>query len=66
MIALFEALNYRQLEHVSRILEPFHVLVGPNATGKMIFCDAVGFLQDLLCFSRIGTLLLPIRRHKNG
>ena len=30
MITLIEALNYRCLRYVSRPLEPFHVLVGPD------------------------------------
>ena len=48
MITLVEALNYRCLRYVSRPLHPFHVLVGPNASGKTTFLDVVGFLQDLL------------------
>ncbi len=48
MITLIEALNYRCLRYVSRPLKPFHVLVGPNASGKATFLDVVGFLQDLV------------------
>lgn len=48
MITLIEALNYRCLRYVSRPLEPFHVLVGPNASGKTTFLDVVGFLRDLV------------------
>ena len=48
MITLIEALNYRCLRYVSRPLEPFHVLVGPNASGKTTFLDVVAFLQDLV------------------
>lgn len=48
MITLIEALNYRCLRYVSRPLEPFQVLVGPNASGKTTFLDVVGFLQDLV------------------
>lgn len=48
MITLIEALNYRCLRYVSRPLGPFHVLVGPNASGKTTFLDVVGFLQDLV------------------
>ena len=29
-------------------LGPFHVLVGPNASGKTTFLDVVGFLRDLV------------------
>ncbi len=48
MITLIEALNYRCLRYVSRPLKPFHVLVGPNASGKTTFLDVVSFLQDLV------------------
>ncbi len=34
MITLIEALNYRCLHHVHQDLGPFHVLVGPIASGK--------------------------------
>ncbi len=48
MITLVEALNYRCLRYVHRPLRPFHVLVGPNASGKTTFLDVIGFLCDLL------------------
>ena len=48
MITLIEALNYRCLRYVSRPLEPFQALVGPNASGKSAFLDVAGFLQDLV------------------
>ena len=48
MITLIEALNYRCLRYVSRSLGPFHVLVGPNASGKTTFLDVVDFLRDLV------------------
>ena len=47
MITLVEALNYRCLRYVQRPLKPFHVLVGPNASGKTTFLDIIGFLRDL-------------------
>lgn len=47
MITLIEALNYRCLRNVSRSLDAFHVLVGPNASGKTTFLDVVGFLRDI-------------------
>lgn len=47
MITLIEALNYRCLRHISRPLDAFHVLVGPNASGKTTFLDVVGFLRDV-------------------
>ena len=48
MITLVEALNYRCLRYVKRRLQPFHVLVGPNASGKTTFMDVIGFLRDLV------------------
>ncbi len=48
MITLVEALNYCCLRYVHRPLKPFHVLVGPNASGKSTFLDAIGFLSDLV------------------
>ena len=56
MITLIEALNYRCLQYVSRPLGPFHVLVGPNASGKTTFLDVVGFLQDLVSEGLDGAL----------
>lgn len=48
MIRLVEALNYRCLRYMRQPLGPFHVLVGPNASGKSTFLDALGFLQRLV------------------
>ena len=48
MITLVEALNYRCLQYVQRPLKPFHILVGPNASGKSTFLDVIGFLSDLV------------------
>jgi predicted ATPase len=48
MITLIEALNYRCLRYVSQPLGPFHVLVGPNASGKTTFLDVVAFLGTLV------------------
>jgi predicted ATPase len=48
MIRLIEALNYRCLRYVRQPLGDFHVLVGPNASGKTTFLDVVAFLGDLL------------------
>ena len=48
MITLIEALNYRCLQYVQRPLKPFHVLVGPNASGKTTFLDVLGLLSDLV------------------
>jgi predicted ATPase len=48
MITLIEALNFRRLRHVSQPMGEFHVLVGPNASGKTTFLDVVAFLGDLV------------------
>jgi predicted ATPase len=48
MIRLIEALNYRCLRYVRQPLQDFHVLVGPNASGKSTFLDVVSFLGDLV------------------
>lgn len=48
MITLIEALNYRCLRYVRQDLGPFHVLVGPNASGKTTFLDVIAFLGRLV------------------
>ncbi|HUY90365.1 MAG TPA: AAA family ATPase [Pirellulales bacterium] len=48
MIQLIEALNFRCLHHVRQPLGPFHVLVGPNASGKSSFLDVLTFLSRLV------------------
>jgi predicted ATPase len=48
MITRIEALNYRCLRYIRQDLGPFHVLVGPNASGKTTFLDVIAFLGRLL------------------
>ena len=48
MIQLIEALHFRCLRYVRQPLESFHVLVGPNASGKTTFLDVIGFLGRLV------------------
>ncbi len=48
MITRVEALGYRCLECVQRPMGPFHVLVGPNASGKTTFLDVLAFLGDVV------------------
>jgi len=48
MIKRIEALNFRCLRYIRQGLDPFNVLVGPNASGKTTFLDVVAFLGDLL------------------
>ena len=48
MISRIEALNSRCLRYIRQPLSPFHVLVGPNASGKTTFLDVVSFLGILV------------------
>ena len=48
MITLIEAKNFRCLRYIRQQLGPFHVLVGPNASGKTTFLDVVAFLGSLV------------------
>ena len=48
MIRRFQALNYRCLRYVDIPLDRYHVLVGPNASGKSTLLDALDFLGDLM------------------
>lgn len=48
MLTLVEAHNFRCLQYVRQPLDAFHVLVGPNASGKTTFLDVVAFLGDLV------------------
>lgn len=48
MIRRFQALNFRCLRYVDLRLDRFHVLIGPNASGKSTFFDAIAFLGDLV------------------
>lgn len=50
MISRIQALNYRCLRYLEQDLQSFHVLVGPNASGKSTFLDVLGFMSDLLFF----------------
>jgi len=48
MITLIEAKNFRCLRYIRQPLGPFHVLVGPNASGKTTFLDVIAFLGQLV------------------
>jgi predicted ATPase len=48
MISLIEVHNYRCLKYIRQHLGGFSVLVGPNASGKTTFLDAIAFLGDML------------------
>jgi predicted ATPase len=57
MIRRIEVLNYRCLRYVSQPLEHFHVLVGPNTSGKSTFLDVVGLIRDFLTTGLDNTIL---------
>lgn len=48
MFTRIQARNYRCLRYVDQHLGPFHVLVGPNASGKSTFLDVIAFLGRLV------------------
>jgi len=48
MIQVIEAKGYRCLRYIRQPLGPFHVLVGPNASGKTTFLDVVAFLGQIV------------------
>ncbi len=48
MICLVEALRYRCIRYIRRDLGNFHILVGPNASGKSTFLDVISFLGDVV------------------
>ena len=41
-------MNYRCLHYVQQPLGPFHILVGPNASGKSTFFDVISFLSQMV------------------
>lgn len=57
MIRRIQALNYRCLRYVDVSLDRFHVLIGPNASGKSTLFDAIAFVGDLV---RDGLLALTL------
>jgi len=48
MIRLIEVLNFRCLRYIRQPLENFHVLVGPNASGKTTFLDVIALLGQIV------------------
>lgn len=48
MFTRIQALNFRSLRYVDQKLSNFHVLVGPNASGKTTFLDIPAFLGTLI------------------
>ncbi|MDP2115550.1 MAG: AAA family ATPase, partial [Bacteroidota bacterium] len=48
MISRIEVSNYRCLKRITQDLHPFHILVGPNASGKTTFLDVITFMSDIV------------------
>ncbi len=48
MIQRIQVLHYRAFKSLDIRLNPFNILIGPNASGKSTFLDVITFLQDLL------------------
>lgn len=48
MIHRVEVLNYRALRYINVHLSNFHILIGPNASGKSTFLDVLDLLKDIL------------------
>lgn len=48
MISRIEVSNYRCLKRISQNLNPFQILVGPNASGKTTFLDVINFMSDIV------------------
>ncbi|MBX3083031.1 MAG: AAA family ATPase [Anaerolineae bacterium] len=48
MLTKIEVLNYRALRYINQSLEPFQVLIGPNASGKTTFLDVIAFIRDVI------------------
>jgi len=48
MIKTIEVLFYKGFKHAKVELEPYNILVGPNASGKSSFFDVLNFVRDML------------------
>jgi len=48
MIRRLQVLRYRALKYIDIELSNFHILVGPNASGKSTFLDAISLIRDIL------------------
>lgn len=56
MIRHFEIRNFKAIQHLSLYLDEFHVFVGPNASGKSSFLDALVLLKDFLSVGPLKTV----------
>ena len=48
MIRRVQVKNYRALRAIDVRLDRFHLLIGPNASGKTTFFDALAFVRDVV------------------
>ena len=48
MIRRIQALHFLCMRYVDIRLDRFHVLIGPNASGKSTLFDTIAFLGDLV------------------
>ncbi len=48
MITRIQVMNYKSLRRLDIPMSRFHVLVGPNASGKSAFLDVLSFLHDFI------------------
>ena len=48
IISRVQVLNYGCLRYVDVLMSRFHVLIGPNATGKSTLMDAIKFVSDVV------------------
>lgn len=48
MIRRVQIKNYRALRSIDIRLDRFHLLIGPNASGKTTFFDALAFVRDVV------------------
>ena len=48
MICRIQVLHYRALKYIDVKLSNFHILVGPNASGKSTFLDVINLVKDIL------------------
>lgn len=66
MITRLEVNNYRCLRYNSIDIPQFSALVGPNASGKSTFGDAIQLLSDLMLMPADQALLFNPRREAAG
>jgi len=48
MIHLLEVRHYKCLRYIQQRLQPFQVLIGPNASGKSTFLDVITLLREII------------------